>query len=74
MEAVEEPKKSFTSDVVKKIVEREKAKAFERGKREALMELQQQSNKYQRNNNKQLHQQTTRSIRRFGGYAANVSS
>ena len=40
--AVEEPKKSFTSDVVKKVVEREKAKAFERGKREALMELQQQ--------------------------------
>ncbi len=39
---VEEPKKSFTSDVVKKVVEREKAKAFERGKREALMELQQQ--------------------------------
>jgi hypothetical protein len=39
----EEPKKSFTSDVVKKVVEREKAKAFERGKREALMELQQQS-------------------------------
>lgn len=38
----EEPKKSFTSDVVKKVVEREKAKAFERGKREALMELQQQ--------------------------------
>ena len=41
--AVEEPKKSFTSDVVKKVVEREKAKAFERGKREALMELQQQA-------------------------------
>jgi len=40
--AVEEPKKTFTSDVVKKVVEREKAKAFERGKREALMELQQQ--------------------------------
>jgi hypothetical protein len=40
--AVEEPKKSFTSDVVKKVVEREKAKAFERGKREAIMELQQQ--------------------------------
>lgn len=40
---VEEPKKSFTSDVVKKVVEREKAKAFERGKREALMELQQQA-------------------------------
>jgi hypothetical protein len=39
----EEPKKSFTSDVVKKVVEREKAKAFERGKREALMELQQQA-------------------------------
>lgn len=38
----DEPKKSFTSDVVKKVVEREKAKAFERGKREALMELQQQ--------------------------------
>ena len=38
----EEPKKSFTSDVVKKVVEREKAKAFERGKREALMELQNQ--------------------------------
>ncbi len=38
----EEPKKSFTSDVVKKVVDREKAKAFERGKREALMELQQQ--------------------------------
>ena len=40
--AEEEPKKSFTSDVVKKIVEREKDKAFERGKREAMMELQQQ--------------------------------
>ena len=40
--AVEEPKKTFTSDVVKKVVEREKSKAFERGKREALMELQQQ--------------------------------
>jgi hypothetical protein len=40
--AVEEPKKTFTSDVVKKVVEREKAKAFERGKREAQMELQQQ--------------------------------
>jgi hypothetical protein len=40
---VEEPKKSFTSDVVKKVVEREKAKAFERGKREALMELSQQA-------------------------------
>ena len=39
---VEEPKKTFTSDIVKKVVEREKAKAFERGKREALMELQQQ--------------------------------
>lgn len=39
--AAEEPKKTFTSDVVKKVVEREKAKAFERGKREALMELQQ---------------------------------
>lgn len=38
----EEPKKTFTSDVVKKVVEREKAKAFERGKREAQMELQQQ--------------------------------
>lgn len=38
----ETPKKSFTSDVVKKVVEREKAKAFERGKREALMELQNQ--------------------------------
>ncbi len=41
-EAVEEPKKSFTSDVVQKIVNREKEKAFERGKREAMMELQQQ--------------------------------
>ncbi len=41
-EAVDEPKKSFTSDAVKKVVEREKAKAFERGKREVLMELQQQ--------------------------------
>lgn len=41
-EAVEEPKKTFTSDVVKKVVEREKSKAFERGKREAIMELQQQ--------------------------------
>jgi uncharacterized protein (UPF0335 family) len=40
--ASEEPKKTFTSDVVKKVVEREKQKAFERGKREALMELQQQ--------------------------------
>lgn len=40
--AVEEPKKTFTSGTVKKIVEREKEKAFERGKREALMELQQQ--------------------------------
>lgn len=39
---VSEPKKTFTSDTVKKVVEREKAKAFERGKREALMELQQQ--------------------------------
>jgi hypothetical protein len=39
----EEPKKSFTSDVVKKVVEREKAKAFERGKREALMEIQNQA-------------------------------
>lgn len=39
---VEEPKRSFTSDAVKKVVEREKAKAFERGKREALMELQNQ--------------------------------
>ena len=39
---LEEPKKTFTSDIVKKVVEREKAKAFERGKREALMELQQQ--------------------------------
>lgn len=38
----EEPKKSFTSDAVKKVVEREKAKAFERGKREARMELEQQ--------------------------------
>jgi hypothetical protein len=38
----DEPKKSFTSDVVEKIVKREKDKAFERGKREALMELQQQ--------------------------------
>jgi len=42
-EAVEsQPKKTFTSDVVKKVVEREKQKAFERGKREALMELEQQ--------------------------------
>ena len=40
--AVSEPKKSFTSDVVEKIVKREKEKAFERGKREAIMELQQQ--------------------------------
>jgi hypothetical protein len=39
----EEPKKSFTSDVVKKVVERENAKAFERGKREALMEIQNQA-------------------------------
>lgn len=38
----EAPKKSFSSDAVKKVVEREKAKAFERGKREALMELQNQ--------------------------------
>lgn len=42
-EAVNEPKKTFTSDVVKKIVEREKQKAFERGKKEALqMDLEQQ--------------------------------
>ena len=40
--AEEEPKRSFNSDQVKKVVEREKAKAFERGKREALMEAQQQ--------------------------------
>jgi len=40
----EAPKKSFSSDAVKKVVEREKAKAFERGKREALMELQNQDN------------------------------
>lgn len=39
---VEEPKKTFTSDAVKKVVEREKSKAFERGKKEAMMELQQQ--------------------------------
>ena len=39
----EQPKKSFPSDVVKKVVDREKAKAYERGKREALMELQQQA-------------------------------
>lgn len=39
----EAPKKSFSSDAVKKVVEREKAKAFERGKREALMELQNQA-------------------------------
>ena len=45
-EKVEEPQKTFTSDVVQKIVKRERAKAdskaYERGKREALMELQQQ--------------------------------
>jgi|WetSurMetagenome_2_1015567.scaffolds.fasta_scaffold202094_2 hypothetical protein len=41
-EVVEEPKRIFNSDQVKKVVEREKAKAFERGKKEALMELQQQ--------------------------------
>ncbi len=41
-EIAEEPKRTFSSDAVKKVVEREKSKAFERGKREALMELQQQ--------------------------------
>lgn len=46
---VEEPKKTFTSDIVKKVVEREKAKAFERGKREALMELQQQQQSVEQN-------------------------
>lgn len=40
--AVEKPKKMFPNDVVQKIVDREKAKAFERGKREGQMELQQQ--------------------------------
>lgn len=39
---LDEPKKMFPSDVVKKVVDREKSKAFERGKREAIMELQQQ--------------------------------
>lgn len=36
-----EPEKTFKSSHVKKVVEREKAKAFERGKKEALMQLQQ---------------------------------
>ena len=35
-------KRTFDSDQVKKVVEREKAKAFERGKKEALLELQSQ--------------------------------
>ena len=37
-----EPERTFNSATVKKVVEREKAKAYERGKKEALMELQQQ--------------------------------
>ena len=37
-----EQEKVFKSSQVKKVVEREKAKAFERGKREALMQLQQE--------------------------------
>jgi hypothetical protein len=40
--STDESKKTFTSDVVEKIVKREKDKAFERGKKEALMELQNQ--------------------------------
>ena len=43
LEPVEtEAERTFKSSQVKKVVEREKQKAFERGKREALMELQQQ--------------------------------
>jgi hypothetical protein len=38
-----EEQRTFNSTQVKKVVEREKQKAFERGKREALMELQQQN-------------------------------
>jgi hypothetical protein len=38
----DEALRTFNSSQVKKVVDREKAKAFERGKREALMELQQQ--------------------------------
>jgi hypothetical protein len=38
----DETERTFNSKEVKKVVEREKTKAFERGKREALMELQQQ--------------------------------
>lgn len=42
--------RSFTSSQVKKVVEREKSKAFERGKREALMELDNQQPVVQQNN------------------------
>jgi len=58
----EEPKKTFTSDVVKKVVEREKAKAFERGKREALMELQQQENAPAETMQNQVQQQQQQSV------------
>jgi hypothetical protein len=42
--------RSFTSSQVKKVVEREKSKAFERGKREALMDLENQQAAPQTNN------------------------
>ena len=56
----EEPKKTFTSETVKKVVEREKAKAFERGKREALMELQQ--NQMDANENPQAPQEQASNV------------
>jgi hypothetical protein len=66
----EEPKKTFTSDVVQKIVKRERAKAdskaYERGKREALMELQQQQPQMS-NDQQEIPQQQAPQNASFGG-------